>query len=583
MTPPPQPKPPSPKEFWGYLISREQPTQPTPLFRNLLIAIANYIIEKLEPLEVRCLTPEKISSFYHNVGGDLDDLFLSTPPDALSSIYTTLGCSHTLQPSPRDDFVPPSIPALTSRGFVTWQTIQLLLDPVEHVPYLQEAVRVFPLQNPESGEFFPREIPSEAFPSAPDQETVRWHDEMFEKKKERDALKEATAAAAAATAPASKHGKVQVPVGGEHVEQPPAQEYHRHHHHYAPQPQQYQEHYVSSRSRKSRRAPAPAPEPPIEAERYSRSAPGVSDANNPFTHHSRHHGNHVSSETVFASDGEGGHPHSRHQSRHHSRRGTREREFVKPYHYENGVVTPIAPIFTTEPVYVDGIRILNDQIPSSPPLGGAQHFHYHAPTVTAEHPGSCSSSNSDLHGAYHNHYRSHHQSPEHLSHGHHRDRSRPSRSSSPLHGEPVLRKSVSAYYPGQEPTIHAHSHSRSRSGSSGRRIRREVVSDMDSDVSDVYINGANSGWTLHNERARLDEEERLRSKEQEKLEKHRRRQAAAARELAERERGATWGAYEATAAPISGGGAGARSGRSSGGRRYYRVEVEEAGRGTRYS
>lgn len=33
-----------PKEFWGYLISREHPTQPTPLFRRLLSSIADYVV-----------------------------------------------------------------------------------------------------------------------------------------------------------------------------------------------------------------------------------------------------------------------------------------------------------------------------------------------------------------------------------------------------------------------------------------------------------------------------------------------------------------------------------------------------------
>lgn len=48
-TPAPAPAPPpapakTPREFWGYLIAREQPTQPTPLLARLLAAIADYVV-----------------------------------------------------------------------------------------------------------------------------------------------------------------------------------------------------------------------------------------------------------------------------------------------------------------------------------------------------------------------------------------------------------------------------------------------------------------------------------------------------------------------------------------------------------
>lgn len=460
----------------------------------------------------------------------------------------TLGCSHSLQPTPNDDFVPPSIPALTSRGFVIWQTIQLLLDPEEHVPYLQEAARIFPLINPENNQPFPREIPKEAFPSNPDQETVRWHDEMFAKQSAKEA--------AAEKKDASKHGKVQVPVPGEHVDTSRYTEYHHHHHH-----PQYAEQQYASRSRKSRRhpaaAPAPAPDPPVEDERYSRSAPGADQFGRS---HSRHHSQHPP-EPIFTSDSEGIHSRS-HHGRHHSRRGTREREFSKPYVYENGVVTPIVSVFPAVIDLGDGVHILSDQMPSSPPLPPNSHFrhahpNYHAPTVSAPEVLSCSSSYSDLNGAYH----SHHHSPQHLSQTH-RDHSRP-RSSSPIrHVEPPLRKSQSAYYYAQDPPVHTHAKSRSRSGGSGRRIRQNI-SDMDSDVSDANIPAPL--WAIQAERIRAEEDERenIRRRGHSKDDGDRRHRRPVNTGV---ERGDAW-EYSGG----GGGGGGGGSGRSGGSKRYYRV------------
>lgn len=477
----------------------------------------------------------------------MQDLFLSTPSPKLSSIYMTLGCSHSLQPTPNDDFVPPSIPALTSRGFVIWQTIQLLLDPEEHVPYLQEAARIFPLINPENNQPFPREIPKEAFPAGPDKETVKWHDEMFAKQSAKEA--------AADKKDASKHGKVQVPVPGEHVDAGGYTEYHRHHHHHP----QYAEQQYASRSRRNRRhaaAPAPAPEPPVEDERYSRSAPGA----DPFAHsHPRHHSQHPP-EPIFTSDSEGMHRHSRH----HSRRGTREREFSKPYVYENGVVTPVVSVFPAVIDLGDGVHIISDQIPSSPPLPSNSHFrhshpNYQAPTVTGPGDLSCSSSYSDLNGAYH----SHHHSPQHISHTHvHREHSLP-RSSSPIrHAEPPLRKSQSAYYYAQDPAAHTHVQSRSRSGGSGRRIRQNI-SDMDSDVSDANIQS--STWAIQSDRFRAEEEaaerENIRRRGQSKDDTDRRHRRSA---NPERERTENWD-YSG-----GGGGGGGGGGRSGGSKRYYR-------------
>lgn len=128
----------------------------------------------ITPWDIRCLTPTKLATFYRLVGGDYDQLF-SKPSKSLSFIYQSLGCYHTLQPE-KDPFSPPTVPALTPQGFVRWQTVQLLLEPEEHVPFLQEAVKRFEITNPSDGDPFPNFLPREALPSKPDMEMLEWYE-----------------------------------------------------------------------------------------------------------------------------------------------------------------------------------------------------------------------------------------------------------------------------------------------------------------------------------------------------------------------------------------------------------------------
>ena len=132
------------------------------------------------PWDASCLTPLKLSRFYRLVGGNYDPLFLDTPWTSLSFIYQSLGCFHTLQPG-KDPYAAPSVPALTPEGFVRWQTVQVLLGPEEHVPFLQEAVKRFDLINPANSEPFPKTLPKEALPCEPDLEMTQWHDAVSEK------------------------------------------------------------------------------------------------------------------------------------------------------------------------------------------------------------------------------------------------------------------------------------------------------------------------------------------------------------------------------------------------------------------
>lgn len=98
------------------------------------------------------------------------------PAQSIAFIYKSLGCLHSIQPNPLDDgYTAPSIPALKPAGFVTWQTIQLLLGPHEHVPFMQKALRDYDVRDPVDGKPFPKELPREAFPSRPDEHMVAWH------------------------------------------------------------------------------------------------------------------------------------------------------------------------------------------------------------------------------------------------------------------------------------------------------------------------------------------------------------------------------------------------------------------------
>ncbi|KAI9872270.1 MAG: hypothetical protein M1830_001844 [Pleopsidium flavum] len=160
-------------QYWGRLIEPDKSA--ALLFQQLLLGIANYITKDVAPWHLQCLTPDKLAAFYRLVGGNYDPLFLETPHATLSFIYQSLGCFHTLQPT-TDPFASPSLPALTPQGFVRWQTIQLLLGPEEHVPFLQQALKRFEIINPAVGDVFPKVLPREAFPLVPDEEMTRWHE-----------------------------------------------------------------------------------------------------------------------------------------------------------------------------------------------------------------------------------------------------------------------------------------------------------------------------------------------------------------------------------------------------------------------
>ncbi|KAJ1327915.1 zinc finger CCCH domain-containing protein 13 [Microdochium nivale] len=152
---------------------------PSAQLTALLEAIAIYIIENIGSKSVTDLTPKKLAAFYHAAGGDYDSLFVHAPDKSISYIWQALGVQHILvQP---DEFQPPTVPALTIRGFVRWESLQILLGPEEHVPFMQFAVRNWALKHPSTGALFPPELPANIFPSVCDPEIDKWHRECATK------------------------------------------------------------------------------------------------------------------------------------------------------------------------------------------------------------------------------------------------------------------------------------------------------------------------------------------------------------------------------------------------------------------
>lgn len=115
-------------------------------------------------------------------------LFKDVPYPSISWIYASIGCEYSIQPS-GDDFGPRFVPVLTDRGFVRWQSTELLLGPEEHVPFLQKCINQFDIKNPDTDDEFPKGLPSESFPTQPDEATEKWHAMCAEKlRQERGAI-----------------------------------------------------------------------------------------------------------------------------------------------------------------------------------------------------------------------------------------------------------------------------------------------------------------------------------------------------------------------------------------------------------
>ena len=93
-------------------------------------------------------------------------------------MYQRIGCFHSLVQPDNNPNAQPTVPVLSPKGFVRWQTFDLLRDPREHVPLLQTAVKRLRLVNSANGKLFPNFLPQEALPMKPDREILIWHEKV---------------------------------------------------------------------------------------------------------------------------------------------------------------------------------------------------------------------------------------------------------------------------------------------------------------------------------------------------------------------------------------------------------------------
>lgn len=194
----------APPEPIKYAYMFETDKSPTMQFDALLRSIARFIVVELGDKNDSHLTPKKLAAFYKAVGGDYDSLFMETPHSTISYMWSVTGCQHSLQPT-ENDFAPPSIPALTPRGFSRWESVEILLGPEEHVPFIQYAVKHWALRHPETGQAFPPDLPASVFPAQSDQAVDRWHKQCADTLRD-EAFKEGEEASMPSSSSASRPG-----------------------------------------------------------------------------------------------------------------------------------------------------------------------------------------------------------------------------------------------------------------------------------------------------------------------------------------------------------------------------------------
>ncbi len=167
-------------QYWGYLFKPDKTGTDT--LKGLLRGLKDVMLKQYEPSDSPDLTPTQLASFYRELNGNYDQLFLGTPSESIAFIYKSLGCLHSLQPlSHSTAFTDPTVPALKTEGWIMWQTIQLLLGPEEHSSFLMEAVQRWDVKDPATGQTLPKILPRQCFPMEPDKHMVAWYEGVSER------------------------------------------------------------------------------------------------------------------------------------------------------------------------------------------------------------------------------------------------------------------------------------------------------------------------------------------------------------------------------------------------------------------
>lgn len=173
-----------PASYYGYLFDKKK--KPTRVLDALLRAIGQHIINEIGNKDVKFLTTDKLSAFYHAVGGDMDFLLRDQSSEDISALWAVYGCQHMLTQPNGDSRARPTVPTLTLRGFVEWEALQILLNPEDHSIWIRTAVKKFGLKHPETGEGFPADLPKSSLPSECDPVIDAYHDKCIQVLKEEE-------------------------------------------------------------------------------------------------------------------------------------------------------------------------------------------------------------------------------------------------------------------------------------------------------------------------------------------------------------------------------------------------------------
>ncbi|KDE77688.1 hypothetical protein AO1008_03361 [Aspergillus oryzae 100-8] len=154
------------ERIWGTLFEDGKPTKKLSQF---LRGIAVHLIEDYEPKSSLVILPAKLQKFYEDtrVPGDYYPwkYIFDDETSHVSRLFREVRAEHHLVQDENQLRERPYIPGLTPRGFETWATLMIQVNPETEYKRLQKAVLNMPISNPDNRkERFPKEIPQSLFP-----------------------------------------------------------------------------------------------------------------------------------------------------------------------------------------------------------------------------------------------------------------------------------------------------------------------------------------------------------------------------------------------------------------------------------